>query len=127
MNDWIARAHRSLRSAALTLADGDTNGACSHAYYAMFYAARAALMMLGEDEAAMAKTHSGLISAFNRHFVRAGIVAVEHGRNLGLEANRRLVADYEGDPIEPDLALLAIGHATDFLSALERWISEQTT
>jgi uncharacterized protein (UPF0332 family) len=118
----MARADRSLRSAHVTLQDGDPNAGCSHAYYAMFYAARAALLALGEEEAAMAKTHSGLIAAFNRHMIRTGEVATEHGRNLGAEANRRLVADYEGDPISPMLAGVAISHATTFVVAIRSWI-----
>ncbi|HYZ48090.1 MAG TPA: HEPN domain-containing protein, partial [Sphingomonas sp.] len=57
---WIAQAERSLETAQLVLGT-DPNAACSRAYYAMFYAARAALLRAGHAEQAMGKTHSGLI------------------------------------------------------------------
>ena len=50
---WLERADRSLRTAALVLEDDDPNAACSEAYYAMFHAARAALLAMGEGAAAM--------------------------------------------------------------------------
>jgi uncharacterized protein (UPF0332 family) len=43
----LDRARRSLRSARNLLEDGDRDFAISRAYYAMFYAARAALLSEG--------------------------------------------------------------------------------
>jgi uncharacterized protein (UPF0332 family) len=117
-SDWFGRAERALRTAELVLADGDTRGACSSAYYAMFYAARAALLAVGEGATAMAKTHSGLIAGFNRHLIRSGLMPAEFGQMLGQEASRRYIADYEGDPIEPSHARAAIDHAKAFVAAM---------
>ena len=110
-----------MRTAALVLADGDPNAACGDAYYAMFYAARAALLAVGEGGAAMGKTHSGLIAAFNLHLVRTGRIAPEHGRDLGAEANRRVVAACEGETLTPEAAEQAIDHAARFVSAVKEW------
>ncbi|PAX08054.1 DNA-binding protein [Sphingomonas lenta] len=105
----------------MTLQDGDANGACGLAYYAMFYAARAALIVAGEHRAAMAKTHSGLIAAFNQRFVQTGFVTAEHGRNFALESSRRLLAAYQGDVISDEAAAEAIDHATAFIAAVREW------
>lgn len=120
---WLGRADRGIRSAGLTLDDGDPNGACGLAYYAMFYAAKAALIAAGEDGAAAAKTHSGLIAAFNRHLVQPGAIVADHGRNLAREASRRLLAAYEGDVVGRDEAATAIEHATAFVAAVRQWVA----
>ena len=46
---FMRKAERALASARVLLQDGDAEGACNRAYYAMFDAARAALMVLPED------------------------------------------------------------------------------
>jgi uncharacterized protein (UPF0332 family) len=47
----------------------------------------------------VARTHSGLITAFSLHLVKPGLVAVEHGRSLNKVEDLRLIADYRGDPV----------------------------
>jgi len=47
----------------------------------------------------VARTHSGLITAFSLHLVKPGLVAVEHGRSLNNVEDLRLIADYRGDPV----------------------------
>ncbi len=77
----LAKASRALASAKLLLASGDVDGACNRAYYAMFDAARAALLTVNAPvPSEIARTHSGLITAFSLHVVKPGLVAVEHGR-----------------------------------------------
>ena len=45
--ELMAKAFRAAASARLLLEAGDTDGACNRAYYAMFDAARAALLASG--------------------------------------------------------------------------------
>lgn len=45
--DYDEKAIRALASARLLLANGDIEGACNRAYYAMFDAAHAALLRSG--------------------------------------------------------------------------------
>ena len=82
---------------------GDADGACNRAYYAMFDAARAALLVSGVMESA--RTHSGLISVFSLHLVKTGRVPVELGKSLNKAEELRLMADYKGDPIEAEEAM----------------------
>lgn len=81
--DYMAKAYRALASARLLLADGDTEGACNRAYYAMFDAAQAVLL---HDEPSLnpasTKTHRGLIAAFGERLVKTGRVPVDFGRQL---------------------------------------------
>lgn len=70
--DLMEKASRALASARLLLDAGDTDGACNRAYYAMFDAARAALIVSGAPSDQAARTHSGLIAAFGLHLVKAG-------------------------------------------------------
>ena len=63
--ELMAKSHRALASAQKLLEDNDVDGACNRAYYAMFDAARAALIASNAPvPPEIAKTHSGLIAAF---------------------------------------------------------------
>jgi uncharacterized protein (UPF0332 family) len=119
---WLAKAERSLKTASLVLADGDADGACNRAYYAMFNAARAALIAIGQDQPAMAKTHSGLIAAFGEYLVKAGYISFTQGRALAAESKRRMVGDYQGGGLSGEDANDAIANATHFLSAVGEFI-----
>jgi uncharacterized protein (UPF0332 family) len=75
--ELLAKAIQASASAQLLLNAGDFDGACNRAYYAMFDAARAALLASGAKvEPGIAKTHSGLISAFSLHLVKTGRVPI---------------------------------------------------
>jgi uncharacterized protein (UPF0332 family) len=57
----MAKAERACASARLLYEAGDAEGACNRAYYAMFDAARAALLTSGAPvRADIGKTHGGL-------------------------------------------------------------------
>lgn len=45
--EFMAKAERAAESAKLLLEAGDADGACNRAYYAMYDAARAALLAAG--------------------------------------------------------------------------------
>ena len=67
---YLAKAERALDSARLLLEDGDIEGACNRAYYAMFDAAHAALLRHQAGiNPAETRTHAGLIGAFGKHLV----------------------------------------------------------
>ncbi len=69
----MAKADRACASARALLDLGDVDGACNRAYYAMFDAARAALLASGASVTAdTGKTHSGLIKAFGDHLIKQG-------------------------------------------------------
>lgn len=118
--ELLEKATRAASSAKLLLDTGDTDGACNRAYYAMFDAARAALLASGAPVGPeVAKTHSGLITAFSLHLVKTGQVSVELGKALNKVEDLRLVADYKGDPIETEDATWAVQQAQKFVQTMK--------
>jgi len=79
-------AAEKLKGAEVLLSNGLYKDSISRSYYAMFSAARALLAMEGLDS----RKHSGVVSLFNRHFVKNGIVDKDLGR-LIMNKNYRLV------------------------------------
>lgn len=65
----MAKAVRAAASAKILLDAGDADGASNRAYYAMFDAARAALLAAGFDTG---KTHKGVLNVFSDRLVRNG-------------------------------------------------------
>lgn len=118
----MRRAERAVTSARLLLDAGDIDGACNRAYYAMFDAARAALIVSGVPSDQASRTHSGLIAAFGLHLVKAGRLATDLGRALNRAAEVRLVADYTGEEIPADQARLLVGQAAHFVETVSREI-----
>lgn len=118
--DLMAKAVQATASAKVLLDTGDADGACNRAYYAMFDAARAALVASRAPVAPeVAKTHNGLIAAFSLHLVKTGRVPVDLGRALNKAEELRLVADYKGDPIELADASWAVAQAGGFVQAMK--------
>lgn len=118
--DLMAKVRQAAVSARVLLDTGDADGACNRAYYAMFDAARAALLASGVPvEPEIARTHSGLISAFSLHLVKTGRVPVELGKALNKVGDLRLVADYKGDPIENEEAGWAVRQAEASVHAMQ--------
>lgn len=112
----LNKADRACASARVLLDLGDVDGACNRAYYAMFDAARAALMLSGApEEVYRAKTHSGLITAFSLHLVKDGPVPREMGRLLKQAEEIRLISDYQGDSVGMEDARTLVDQAVAFL------------
>ena len=119
-HDLLAKAIRAAASANVLLGAGDADGACNRAYYAMFDAARAALLASGAPvEAEVARTHNGLISAFSLHLVKTGRVPVELGKALNRAEELRLAADYKGDSIDKEDAAWAVSQAQAFVQVMQ--------
>ena len=108
----LHKASKALSSAQLLLESGDADGACNRAYYAMFDAARAALMAFQKsDEVLTIKTHNGLIASFSLQLVKPGLIDIELGKSLNKVEDLRLIADYKGDAITLDDASWAVEQA----------------
>ena len=119
-DDLMSKALQAAASAKILLDSGDADGACNRAYYAMFDAARAALLASGAlADLNIGRTHSGLISAFSLHLVKTGRVTVELGKSLNKVEELRLVADYKGDPIEDENAAWAVKQAQIFVETMQ--------
>jgi uncharacterized protein (UPF0332 family) len=118
-SDLMTKAERAAKSARLLLKAGDVDGACNRAYYAMFDAARAALLTSRTQvETEIARTHSGLISAFSLHLVKTGPVPVE-------AEEIRLAADYRGDQVDPEHAQRVVEQADSFVTAVRTILPQE--
>jgi uncharacterized protein (UPF0332 family) len=119
----IARARRSATSAKLLLEAVDPNGACNRAYYAMFDAARAALLA-GDDpvKSEVIKTHSGLIAAFSLHLIKPGRISAQYGRSLRQADQIRLIADYSDEEVDLETGASAVDQANRFIEAVGGYI-----
>lgn len=126
-SELMDKAYRALTSGRLLLADGDIDGACNRAYYAMFDAARAALLFTESDTscAAPPKTHAGLISAFSLQLIKPGILPADLGKNLNRAAEIRFIADYTGDAVTPDKAAWLVSHAEEFIQTIQSSLFSQ--
>lgn len=115
----MTKARIACESARALLERQDSDGACNRAYYAMFDAARAALMATNaEIPLNIGKTHSGVLTAFSQHLVKNGPVPRDIGRLLKQAEELRLVADYSGDSITLDDARALVEKAESFVNTL---------
>jgi len=116
----MAKAIRAADSARILLDSGDPDGACNRAYYAMYAAARSALLASEQlPELESAKTHAGLISAFSLRLVKTGRVSVELGRSLNRAEELRLLADYKRESIEIEDAAWVVSEAQTFVHEMQ--------
>lgn len=117
--DLMTKARQAAASAKVLLDTGDADGACNRAYYAMFDAARAALLASGCD---IGRTHKGVLNTFSDHLVKNGPVSKDVGRRLKYAETFRYVADYEGEPVDLDDAREMVASAEAFVSAMQEFM-----
>ena len=92
MTRQLFAAERTLSASKLLMEHDHVREAASRAYYAMFYAAHAALNWSGVE---LPRTHNGTIIVFERECVHTGAVNPELIR-VPRDANRlRRSSDYE--------------------------------
>jgi uncharacterized protein (UPF0332 family) len=115
----MTKADVALSSANALLALDDVDGATNRAYYAMFDAARAALMVSGAPiDQDIGRTQSGLITAFGLHLVKSGTVDREMGRTLNRAHEVRLLADYTDRSVGLNDARQMVQGAERFFTAI---------
>lgn len=118
----LAKAKQAAASARLLLDAGDTAGACNRAYYAMFDAARAALLAQG---ASLGRTHQGVLIAFSECLIKKGPLPRETGRKLKRAEARRYVADYADVAIAADEARQMVDDALVFVGEIDAFLGGQ--
>lgn len=92
IEDLLQSADQALAEAKHLLEGRFWDGASSRAYYAMFYAASAAVMWAGVEEI---RSHKALIDLFGRHVVQARGVEPAYLKELQAAFQLRLNADYK--------------------------------
>jgi uncharacterized protein (UPF0332 family) len=122
--ELIARARRSAGSAKVLYDIEDMSGACNRAYYAMFDAARAALLAGKEPvKSEVIKTHSGLIAAFSLHLIKSGRIPTVYGKSLRQVDQIRLIADYSDEEPDSETAASSIEQANHFVQAVASYLA----
>lgn len=122
--ELIARARRSAASAKVLYDIGDMSGACNRAYYAMFDAARAALLAGKEPvKSELIKTHSGLIAAFSLQLIKTGRIPTVCGKSLRQVDQIRLIADYSDEEPDRETAASSIEQANRFVQAVANYLA----
>jgi uncharacterized protein (UPF0332 family) len=115
----MAKAEDACSAARLLLEEGYPDDATSRAYYAMFDAARAALLLSNAPvDLSKVRTHNGLIGAFGNYLVKNGTVPKDIGHFLNQTKDFRLVADYDGNRIEFEDAEVIVEKAETFVAAI---------
>ena len=111
----MERAFKRLEVARLNLASGYPDDSCNRSYYATFEAASAALAVLGISPP---RTHKGVAKLFQQHVVKPGRVDTKTGAVISRIERLRLIADYEGMPIEMEQAHDALQQAEKFVEVV---------
>lgn len=96
----LSEADETLREAKLLLKEQGFRGSINRSYYAMFYALLGLLATRGLGTS----KHSGVISLFDREFVKKVIFSKDLSRSLHRAFDERQVNDY-GEMLQPDLEL----------------------
>jgi uncharacterized protein (UPF0332 family) len=110
--EFLAGADERLRAAKATLAAGANGASVSASYYAMLYAARAAL----SERETYAKTHTGTWELFREEFVLSGSFDAE----LVHEAQRAQVLRWRSDY---DALVVSAAEAEEWLQTAERFVA----
>ena len=86
----LARSEESLRDAFHLFELGSWNATINRLYYAGFYAVSALLVFKNIN----VKTHDGVKTQFNLHFIKTGIFEIEYGEIFAILMNLRQKGDY---------------------------------
>jgi uncharacterized protein (UPF0332 family) len=118
----IKLAEQALHTAQANFEVGDFRATVNRAYYAIFYAASAMLLTIGEER----RKHSGVISAFRSHFVKSGLIEAEYSNIYGETLIVREDADYAIEiPIYADTAELSLDQARRFVRRMFEYLHEK--
>lgn len=113
--EFMAEARERLRACRVLLAEEISNAAVSDAYYAVLYAARAAL----SEEDVNAKTHGGTWGLFHRTFVATGRFDGELYAQARAAQDSREGVDYAAAAIDREEAERIAAVAERFVIAVD--------
>ncbi|MDO4163291.1 MAG: HEPN domain-containing protein [Bacteroides sp.] len=85
------RAEQTLKEAEYMRNGGFFNAAVNRLYYACFYAATGLLVAKGIE----AGTHTGVKTMLSYHFIRTGLLDMQHGATYSNLFDKRHSSDYE--------------------------------
>lgn len=112
----LNKAKTLLTQAELLLTNHQYDGSINRSYYAIFNAVRAILALVSFDS----RSHRGVISCFDRYFVKTGLFETQYSRMVHEAFDTRQDNDHEDFyvPSEAD-AQAQYDNATQFLQEIE--------
>ena len=113
----LEKADEALAAAEHLLDGGHLRAVANRAYYAMFYAALAALMQSGGD---IPRTHGGVKNQFGLRYVTTGIFDAKLAGTLQDAYELRRLNDYELYTSTADEVELAVKNARAFVAEIRR-------
>jgi uncharacterized protein (UPF0332 family) len=120
IDSLVKRARRYIKSAELLLKDRDYESSVSRSYYAMFYAAQAALL----TKELTFSSHKGVISASGKHFIKTEIFPKEMGRELNRAFEKRQIGDYGYTFVVSDEeATQILRYGKEFVNKVTSWLN----
>lgn len=123
-NKLIDVAKRNLSEMRAMFDSNHSYGTVNRAYYAMFHAVSALLLLDG----LRFKKHMNLISAFGPQYAKTGLVPPEYHRLLNKAHEARNKADYDIDMvIDRDLAELYCQKAEELVAYIEQEMLKKIT
>lgn len=117
--EFMDQARDRVTVADQLLASKHLEGAVSAAYYAMLYAARAALSEKDEH----ARTHSGTWHLFHERYVTTGAFDEDLHALAHQAQEAREGGDYEAITPEPERADAIVRGAADYVAAVEHMLA----
>jgi len=120
----LQRAREALDEAALLLERNHNNTFVNRVYYACFYSVTALLL----TQNLFSAKHSGVRSLFHQHFVKTGLVGIEHGQLFDKFFDNRQKGDY-ADMVrfEKEQVQGWLDEAKLFVEAIEKVIQDKRT
>ena len=120
----LQQANESISEAELLLNSGHYRGAINRAYYAMFYSLQVIIVM---DMVNVSK-HSGVITYFDKNFIKPGIIDRKFSKWLHRLFDLRQDADY-GDMFTPseEQCREAVNQSREFVEEIIRYFENVKT
>jgi uncharacterized protein (UPF0332 family) len=118
----LSQAEEVLGDAEILSGSGSPRSVVNRVYYVMFYAVLALLLLRGTGSA----RHSGVISLFDREYVKSGVIDRQFSRWLHEAFRWRQIGDYdEVVTITMEEAIVQVSRARVFLAEARRVVQEQ--
>ena len=115
----LKSAKERLHSAKVLLNDGSYKDSIGRSYYAMFTAVRALLAVEGQDFS----KHSGVISYFQREYVKTGKLDTKYSKYISKAFQIRNNTDYaDFFIVSQSDAKEQLSRAEEFYDAIERYV-----
>lgn len=119
---YLDKAGKKLKVAQKLFKQEEYEDSISRAYYACFHAAQAILL----SEGLSAKTHSGVSTLFNLHFIKKGKLNEKLAKYLRNLKDDREAVDYDAYPLlDEDDAETALEEAQEFIAAVKKYLKSK--